>query len=210
MLEVVASHDLWIWHAFFGVAGSNNDINMLNQSNIFNDVLQGRAPKVHYTIHHTEYNNGYYLSDGIYPEWATFVKRIPMPQEDKKKLFAQHQEGEIKNIERAFRVLQSRFAITRNPLRSWHLNTLQRIMNTCIILHNMIVEDECATYGGNFDFSYDHFSNDATILPNNSNVDFQEFLHRRFEIRDKQIHRHLQQDLIENIWQCYGNENNNN
>ena len=26
MLEVVASQDLWIWHAYFGTAGSNNDI----------------------------------------------------------------------------------------------------------------------------------------------------------------------------------------
>jgi hypothetical protein len=32
MLEAVASLDLWIWHAFFGVAGSNNDINVLDQS----------------------------------------------------------------------------------------------------------------------------------------------------------------------------------
>jgi hypothetical protein len=35
MLEAVASHDLWIWHAFFGVAGSNNDINVLNRSTFF-------------------------------------------------------------------------------------------------------------------------------------------------------------------------------
>ncbi|CAN1298897.1 hypothetical protein LINPERPRIM_LOCUS23989 [Linum perenne] len=41
MLEAVASQDLWIWHAFFGVAGSNNDINVLNQSPLFNDVLGG-------------------------------------------------------------------------------------------------------------------------------------------------------------------------
>ncbi|CAK8578517.1 unnamed protein product [Lathyrus sativus] len=210
MLEAVASQDLWIWHAFFGVAGSNNDINVLNQSNVFNDVLQGRAPDVHYTINRTEYNKGYYLSDGIYPEWATFVKSIPMPQGDKRKLFAQHQEGAIKNIERAFGVLQSRFAIIRNPSRSWHLDTLQRIMNTCIILHNMIVEDERATYGGNFDFSYDHLSNDATILSNDSSIDFEEFLRRRFDMRDKQIHRQLQQDLIEHIWQHYGHEDNNN
>nr|GEX34528.1 hypothetical protein [Tanacetum cinerariifolium] len=27
LLEAVASQDLWIWHAFFGVVGSNNDIN---------------------------------------------------------------------------------------------------------------------------------------------------------------------------------------
>ncbi|XP_052625403.1 uncharacterized protein LOC111918667 isoform X1 [Lactuca sativa] len=29
MLEAVASQDLWIWHAYFGVAGSNNDMNMV-------------------------------------------------------------------------------------------------------------------------------------------------------------------------------------
>nr|GEX49187.1 hypothetical protein [Tanacetum cinerariifolium] len=32
LLEVVASQDLWICHAFFGVVGSNNDINVLYQS----------------------------------------------------------------------------------------------------------------------------------------------------------------------------------
>ncbi|XP_058746833.1 uncharacterized protein LOC131619790 [Vicia villosa] len=153
---------------------------------------------------------GYYLSDGIYPEWATFVKSIPMPQGDKRKLFAQHQEGARKDIERAFGVLQSRFAIIRNPARSWHLDTLKRIISTCIILHNMIVEDERATYGGNFDYSYDHLGNDLTAPPDDSNNDFQEFLRRRHHIRDKQIHRHLQQDLIEHIWERFGHENNQN
>ncbi|GKB73278.1 ALP1-like protein [Tanacetum coccineum] len=28
LLEAVPSQDLWIWHAFFGVSGSNNDINV--------------------------------------------------------------------------------------------------------------------------------------------------------------------------------------
>lgn len=63
----------------------------------------------------------------------------------------------------------------------------------------MIVEDERSTYGGNFDFSYDHLGNDTTTLPNNSNIDFQEFLRKRFDVRDKQIHRRLQQDLIEHV-----------
>ncbi|XP_058775220.1 uncharacterized protein LOC131649476 [Vicia villosa] len=180
-------------------AGSNNDINVLNQSNVFNDVLQGRAPKIHYTIDRTGYNKDYYLTYGIYHEWTTFVKSIPMPQGDKRKLFAPHQEWARKDNERAFGVLQSQFAIICNPTRSWHLDTLRRIMNTYIILHNMIVEDERATYGENFDFSYDHLNNDLTILPNDSNIDFQEFLRRRFDVRDKQIHRRLQQDLIEHI-----------
>jgi len=44
ILEAVASHDRWIWHGFFGVAGSNNDINVLNQSTLFVDQLRGEAP----------------------------------------------------------------------------------------------------------------------------------------------------------------------
>jgi hypothetical protein len=43
ILEAVASHDLWIWHAFFGVAGSNNGINVLNQSTIFIEELKGQS-----------------------------------------------------------------------------------------------------------------------------------------------------------------------
>jgi hypothetical protein len=31
IVEVVASHDRWIWYAFFGVTGSNEYINVLNQ-----------------------------------------------------------------------------------------------------------------------------------------------------------------------------------
>ncbi|XP_058725464.1 uncharacterized protein LOC131596738 [Vicia villosa] len=48
MLKAVASQYLWIWHAFFGIAGSNNDINVLDQSIMFNDILEGRATNAIY------------------------------------------------------------------------------------------------------------------------------------------------------------------
>ncbi|GJT52352.1 ALP1-like protein isoform X1 [Tanacetum coccineum] len=46
LLEAIASQDLWIWHAFFGVDVSNNDINVLYQSPLFNDLKTGRAPEI--------------------------------------------------------------------------------------------------------------------------------------------------------------------
>ena len=99
MLEAVASHDLWIWHAYFGVPSSNNDINVLNQSPLFTNILQGTAPTVLFIVNGNQYNMGYYLADGIYPEWATFVKTIPLPYSEKHKLFAKRQEAARKDVE---------------------------------------------------------------------------------------------------------------
>jgi hypothetical protein len=79
ILEAVASHDLWIWHAFFGLPGSLNDINVLHRSPLFAKLSNGEGPQVKYRINNHEYSMGYYLPDGIYPSWATLVKTIPEP-----------------------------------------------------------------------------------------------------------------------------------
>ena len=68
MLEAVASHDLWIWHAYFGVVGSNNDINVLSQSLIFDDVYDGKAPECPFRVNRVTYKHGYYIANEIYPE----------------------------------------------------------------------------------------------------------------------------------------------
>ena len=78
ILEAVASYDLWIWHAFFGLPGSLNDINVFDRSPIFQELYEDQAPKCEYVVNDHQYNIGYYLSDGIYPKWATFVKTIPL------------------------------------------------------------------------------------------------------------------------------------
>ena len=75
VLEAVASYDLWIWHAFFGMPGSNNDINV-DASNLFANLQEGYGPSVNYTIMGNHYNMGYYLADSIYPKWATIVQSI--------------------------------------------------------------------------------------------------------------------------------------
>ncbi|KAI3731120.1 hypothetical protein L1987_62303 [Smallanthus sonchifolius] len=100
MLEAVASNDLWIWHAFFGVAGSNNDINVLDQSPVFDDIENGVAPGSSFIANDNEYNFGYYLGDGIYPKYATIVKAFTCPQErdEKRWHFKRTQESARKDI----------------------------------------------------------------------------------------------------------------
>ncbi|XP_050125525.1 uncharacterized protein LOC126602652 [Malus sylvestris] len=79
VLEVVASYDTWIWHAFFSALGSNNDINVLWSSPLFNDVVNGWAPDFRYKVNGNRYKLGYYLTDGVYPSWSTFVKSYSHP-----------------------------------------------------------------------------------------------------------------------------------
>uniref|UniRef100_A0A0D3BJN8 Uncharacterized protein n=1 Tax=Brassica oleracea var. oleracea TaxID=109376 RepID=A0A0D3BJN8_BRAOL len=65
------------------------------------------------------YRMAYYLTDGIYPNWSKFIQSIPLPQGPKAELFAERQESTRKDIERTFGVLQSRFAIVKNPALLW-------------------------------------------------------------------------------------------
>ena len=51
----------------------NNDINVLDCSLVFDEVLDGHALEVNYTANGTNYTMEYYLTDSIYPEWAIFV-----------------------------------------------------------------------------------------------------------------------------------------
>ncbi|XP_020262269.1 uncharacterized protein LOC109838223 [Asparagus officinalis] len=109
--------------------GSNNDINVLQSSNLFDKLAHGIAPPANYTIFGKDYDTCYYLADGIYPKWPTLVQTIAQPQGPKKQYFAAMQEGYRKDMERAFGVLQDK-------------RVLHDIMTACVILHNMIVVDE--------------------------------------------------------------------
>jgi hypothetical protein len=84
---------------------------------------------------------GCYLADGIYPEWSAFVKTVSHPIDRKKQYFAKVQESARKDIERAFGVLQARWGVIRELAYGWDREHLFDIMTTCIIMHNMIVED---------------------------------------------------------------------
>ncbi|KAJ0818138.1 putative harbinger transposase-derived protein [Helianthus annuus] len=55
ILQAITSQDLWIWHAYFGMAGGNNDIAILMSSNPFDDVIDGVAPDTSYYANDMQY-----------------------------------------------------------------------------------------------------------------------------------------------------------
>ncbi|KAM2409482.1 hypothetical protein TB2_027650 [Malus domestica] len=210
----VASFDTWIWHAFFGVPGAQNDLNVLAQSPVFNDVLQGKAPKVTYVVNRRKYDGAYYLADGIYPQWETFVKTVPCPRSAKEKHFASCQEGCRKDVERCFGILQARWAIVMGAARMFDIESLRSIMMMCVILHNMIVEDEF-DYDAVDEYEPDTMNNSRTRIYCAHDATEEPVQHELFErdgrynerviqrytaLQRSSMHNDRQIDLIEHQW----------
>ncbi|KAI5325467.1 hypothetical protein L3X38_034541 [Prunus dulcis] len=178
ILEAVAGFDTRVWHAFFEVVGSQNDLNVLGQSPVFNDVLRGEAPNITYEINSTIYQNR-------------------------------------KDVERCFGILQARWAIIRGAARLFDKEVLRSIMMTCIILHNMIVEDE---YDYDADEVYEPNPIDTPLTqiyekpvgPNGEPVQREplvrdgsfmtRMIDRYTEMQLWYIHERRQVDLMEHLW----------
>ncbi|XP_057775399.1 uncharacterized protein LOC130994371 [Salvia miltiorrhiza] len=185
---------------FFGTPGSNNDINVFNNSTLFNDRLQGMGVPVTYQVNNAYYTSVYYLTDGIYPNWPVFVKSPTHPTDPKGKRFKVMQEAARKDIERAFGVLQARWTIVKGPSRLWSKEEMNDIMFTCIILHNMIIEDE-GEHATQWEEDADEASSSAASQPHASTPpDFRVFVARQASMRDTEMHACLTLDLKEHIW----------
>ncbi|XP_044378967.1 uncharacterized protein [Triticum aestivum] len=164
---------------------------------------EGQTPPVNYSINGHQYTMGYYLTDDIYPRWATFVKSIPAPTSRKHKTFAKKQEGARKDVERAFGVLQSRFAIVRGPAKGWKRKEITDVMKTCVIMHNMIVEEERQT--GRQSCTFEAMGERVTVSRTHAE-ELSSFIQMTHRIRNFDEHDQLKLDLIDHVWQKFGNE----
>nr|XP_043639649.1 protein ALP1-like [Erigeron canadensis] len=142
MLEITTSQDLWIWHAYFGAPGSNNDINVWNQSDLYHMERNDTAPDTSFVVNGREYKRGYYLTDGIYNKYSTFVKAYLYPTDPKEKRFKKLQEGARKDVERAFGVLKGKWNILRPPLRPLIKHKIGQYVYAACILHNMVIKSD--------------------------------------------------------------------
>ena len=162
-----------------------------------------------FVVNGNEYNLAYYLTDEIYPKWATFIQSISLPQDEKASLFATNQEACRKDVERAFGVLQARFAIVKHPALIWDNMKIRNIMGAYIIFHNMIIDDERDGYTqydvsdfahpestsfSQVDFTY------STDMPSNLG----NTMATRTQLRDQTKNEQLKIDLVEHIRQNFG------
>ena len=200
ILEAIADQSLHIWHIFFGLPGSNNDVNVLDRSPLIHNMLTSEAADNTFEVNGQEYNRYYLLADGIYPQWSCFVQSIHMPGDEKRKHFASRQEACRKDVERCFGVLQARFAIIRNPCRQWSMDTISDIMFACCILHNMIIDDEREVPDLE-NILAPHFSDN---VPLRRGLSFQQLAANTREIENEDTHYGLRGDLIEHLWRLKG------
>jgi hypothetical protein len=198
ILEAIADQSLWFWHAFFGLPGGNNDINVLDRSPLIANLLKGEGHDMSFQVNDHVYPRYYLLTYGIYPQWSCFLQPIHEAQGEKLQHYTKVQEGARKDVERAFGVLQARWKIVKNPVRQWDLGTFTDIMIACIIMHNMIIEDEQ-------DLGFEELSgNHVGVGQMHGDFTYRELEAGTREIENIHTHFALRNDIIDHLWVLRG------
>jgi hypothetical protein len=207
-LEALVDYHLRIWFSNFGNAGSMNDINVLDKSTIVGSILDGsfNISVEPYLVNGVYRDYMYFLVDGIYPEWSIFINATTHLETEMEKVFAQQQEGARKDVERVFSVLCDKFQILKRTFRGWDIGDINSVVECCIILHNMVVEENVAN--GEFNnmmLESDGFTiNDLlTTIFNKDNdaTNEEKIITLNNNISNLRMNTELKRDLINHIWQ---------
>ncbi|XP_059635972.1 uncharacterized protein LOC132278183 [Cornus florida] len=102
----------------------------------------------------------------------------------------------------SFWSIADQVAITQGPVRYWEKDDLCLIMKTCIILHNMIIEDERHANVGRWTPQ----PKDTIPIPTLSQCPSVLTTHRQLQIRNRETNTRLMNDLIKNLWNRYADE----
>ncbi|KAK9047947.1 hypothetical protein SSX86_033091 [Deinandra increscens subsp. villosa] len=191
ILQAVASCDQWIWHAHFGVAGSNNNINVLQGSEIIEDYVSGKGAKASLYANGNYYPHGYLLGDGIYSEYSFIVKTYKDPIDEKRKRFKVVQEAARKGIECTFGTLVTKWHYVKNPCRLWTLDKMKDCMRSIIIMHNMVKEDRGMAICSHYNPQHQEVMPEASM---------EERVQNLADMRSRQQYNALMADLVEHMW----------
>ena len=198
--------------------GSLNDLNVADRSRVVHEFVKGPLSSVSYKLNGTEHKMAYNLADGtttlcprvgrsfsdpsfaspgIYDDKPIYMKTISQPKDEKQRHYAQQQEAARKDVERSFGVLLSRWGYLHEGCRLWYVDDVEKVWKTCMILHNLIVEDES-------DLNLDDEFPNSPLLRRGPSPDLAGQFYAYLKQLPKVLNRHdyflKRNDLVEEMW----------
>ncbi|GKB12881.1 ALP1-like protein, partial [Tanacetum coccineum] len=139
-----------------------------------------RAPDVSFVANNVPYKRGYYLTDGIYPQWSVLIKSIKNSDthDHKRILYKTKHEEARKNVKRVFGVLKQKWKLIKYLARGMSRNRLSDVMYTCIKLNNMIIHDNGEAISPDFFSEEQHRDDDPVRTHEESMQVTQEIINR--------------------------------
>jgi hypothetical protein len=142
IIEAMADHENWIWHAFLEMPGSCSDINVLQRSPLMTHIALNEGPPVECEANGCQYNCGYFLADDIYPRWSIFVEPTVKPKGKKNLDFHNAYAAARKDVERDLGFVSPICYYGRTGKILGSRDSLY-IMSAYVIMHNRIIKNEC-------------------------------------------------------------------
>lgn len=140
-----------------------------------------------------------YFLARIYPKWPIFVSSPTIAANLKVELFKAKQESAREDVEQVFGVLRMRWGIIQGPSIHYY-HDMNDVIYTCIILHNMIIEDEGPMVIQLSPPEHEASSSTMSQMDRGVTASFCEYIERTSSIRDSNMHENLIADLIEELW----------
>ena len=149
---------------------------------------------------------GYYLANGIYPQLAAFVKTISDPKATNK-VTSQQCKRQLGRMWRGHPEFSKLFGKLFMELQWYGNQRLWQLMTCCVILHNMIVEDEG---GGVSQTNYFETSGEQVHIPEDQDTDqLMNFLWMHQNLSNHHVHAQLFSDFVKHMWTQNDNQRGN-
>lgn len=147
-MEAIADDRLYLWHVFFGIAGCNNDITVLDSSPLAQMISEAKNPvPCEHKVSKVVRNKPYWLCNGIYPKYPCFLHSVLNPATREELYFAARQEERRKDVERAFVALQEKFHVLAVSCKLWSVSNKRKPMYYYVLLHNKVVDEKRSLIG---------------------------------------------------------------
>ena len=104
-------------------------------------LSDGTFPREVFTADEEVFNLPYFLVDGIYPHWPICMDSCAHPTNEKERVWKKMQEAWRKDVERFFGIFKKQWKILSKGITKRRMRYISKLVQCCLILHNMNVED---------------------------------------------------------------------